>query len=98
MDDVKTVIHRHNDGQGTLSIQTLQDCTPIAELCKTQQREGVTGTSEMKLAARIPDVMVTAYCNNNNITFSEFINNREHVRRIVNDPAMAHFRVWQGRI
>jgi len=98
MSEVQHVIHRHNDGAGSMTFETAQDCTAIAELCKTQQLQGKTGTSEMKLAGRIPDVFVAKYMNDHNITFREFITNREHVRRVLNDPAMAHFRVWQGKI
>ena len=85
-----------NDGQMVVS-QT-QDCTAIAEWAKAQQNAGFVGSSEMRHAARIPDVFVEKYLNDNNITFNEFMNNREHLRRVLNDPAMAHFRIWPGKI
>lgn len=98
MNDLVDKIHRHNDGFGTLSFESIQDCTNIAEACKTQQLQGITGTGDIKLAARIPDVFVIKYCNDNNITFNEFLTNREHIKRLGNDPAIAHFRVWKGRL
>jgi hypothetical protein len=98
MDAVQTIIHRHNDGKGTLTFERVQDCTAIAEAAKQQQNYGVTGTSEMKLAARLPLVMVEAYLNNNNITMNEFLVNREHIKRMCEDPALAHFRVWKGKL
>jgi hypothetical protein len=52
----------------------------------------------MKLAARIPNVIVEKYCNDNKISFREFMGNREHVRRVLNDPSLSHFRVWPGRV
>jgi hypothetical protein len=82
----------------TLIVVASQDCTAIAEACKVQQIEGVTGTSDMKLAGRIPDIFVEKYLNDNHITFREFMNNPEHAKRILNDPAMAHFRVWKGKL
>jgi len=83
---------------GNLIVYREQDCTPIAEWCKTMQNEGATGNSDFKFAGRIPDVMVEKYCNDNNITFSEFIQNKDHIRRVMNDPAMAHFRIWRGSL
>ena len=31
------------------------------------------------------------------ISFSEFIANPEHARSMLNDPALAAFRVWEGQ-
>lgn len=83
---------------GNLITGTVQDCTPYAERAKAMHNEGLHGSNDMKLAATIPFVMVEKYCNDNNITFRECMTNSEHMRRIVNDPALAHFRVWPGRI
>lgn len=98
MDDVKTIIHKHNDGQGGLSFERIQDCTAIAEAAKRQQNYGVTGTSDMKLAARLPLVIVERYLNDNAITMHEFLGNKEHIKRLCNDPSLSAFRVWNGRI
>lgn len=81
---------------GRMTVASVQDCTAIAESCKRQQIEGIQGTSEMKFAGRIPNVFVEKYITDHAITFAEFIGNREHIKRVLNDPAMAHFRVWQG--
>lgn len=83
---------------GALIVNRYQDCTPIAEFCKAAHKEGLHGSSEFRHAAKIPDVMVEKYCNDNNITFAEFMQNKEHIRRVLNDPAMAHFRIWPGRV
>ena len=98
MQDVQTIIHRHNDGQGGLTFERVQDCNAIAERCKTQASQGITGSSDMKLAASIPLVIVEAYMNNAGITMQEFSSNKEHIRRMLQDPALAHFRVWNGKI
>jgi len=73
-----------------------QDCTPIAEYAKAQHNAGMFGTSEMKHAARLPDVIVEKYCNACGITFSEFMQNPVHIKRIVQDPMNSDFRIWKG--
>jgi hypothetical protein len=83
---------------GDLIVERVQDCVPIAEWSKSMHNEGKHGSSEMKLAARIPNVFIEKYCNDNNLLYSEVMQNREHMRRIVTDPALAHFRIWPGRI
>jgi hypothetical protein len=95
---VQEIIHRHMDGQGTLTIEKVQDCTNIAEYCKAAHNENKHGTNDMKLAARIPEIMVDAYCQNNNITFNEFCGNPAHIKAMLNDPSLAHFRIWKGRV
>lgn len=93
--DLATKFHFHD---GNMVVQRTQDCTAILEQCKTQQREGRTGTSEMKLAAKLPYVIVENYCNQHNLEFSEVIQNPVHIKRMLNDPALSGFRVWEGRV
>ena len=95
MVDIDTRISLHG---GDLTVQRSQDCTAIAEYAKDRQREGNHGTNEMKLAASIPYVMVEKYINDNGITFAEFMANQDHIKRVCNDPAMSHFRIWPGRV
>lgn len=84
--------------EGKLVTQRTQDCAPLAERAKALHNEGLHGSSEMRHAASIPLVFVEDYCNRNGILFSEFMSNKEHIKRLVNDPALAHFRIWKGRI
>lgn len=83
---------------GALVVECVQQCTPIAEDATRRREEGIHGSSEFRHAARIPDVMIEAYCNRVGITYEEWCSNKEHIRRVLNDPAMAHFRVWPGRV
>jgi hypothetical protein len=92
---VKTVI---DSSGGTFTAATVQDCTPIAEQMKAMHNEGLTGSSDMRYVGRIPNVMVEKYCNDNGITYAEFMGNREHIKRLSSDPAMDHFRVWKGAL
>lgn len=83
---------------GRMVVSNTQDCTPIAEYAKARHNEGLTGSSEMKHAARIPMVMVEKYLNDNNITFDEWSRDKTHIRRMLTDPALQHFRIWKGAI
>lgn len=93
---VKSVIQLNTDG--SLTTGTVQDCTPILEYAKARQNEGHTGTSDMKFAASIPHVVIEEYCKRNNIGFDECIQSQEHSRRLLNDPSLAGFRIWKGRV
>lgn len=93
--DLDTRFHIHD---GKMTVQRTQDCTPIAEYAKARSNEGHHGSSEMKLAASIPFVMVEDYCNRNGIEFSEFMNSQEHKKRLLNDPSLSYFRIWPGRV
>ena len=95
MQDLQTSISVKD---GEMTVQRTQDCTPIAEHAQAMHNEGLTGSKDMKLAASLPLVMVEKYCNDNGIFVSEFMQDREHIRRMLNDPALAHFRIWKGRI
>lgn len=92
---VSTVMHEED---GKTIFERVQDCTPIAEKTKAMHNEGLHGSSEMKLAASLPFVLVERYCNDNAITFSEFCNGQEHIKRMLNDPSLSHFRVWPGKV
>lgn len=82
---------------GLMVVNRSQDCTAIADGCKALANE-TEQRGEVRLAARLPDVIVERYCNDNGITLGEFVGNPEHIRRVCNDPALAAFRVWPGRI
>lgn len=78
--------------------ETIQDCTPYLDDAVARHNEGLHGSSEMKHAARIPNVIVEKYCNDNGITFQEFMNGREHIKRMLNDPSLSYFRIWKGKV
>lgn len=90
-----TSFHEQDD---RLIIANSQDCTPIAEYAKAQHNAGFHGSSEVKHAARIPLVIVEKYCNENGVTFEDFMTDRVHMKRVVEDPANAMFRIWPGAL
>ena len=83
---------------GALVASATQDCTPIADYAQARQREGHHGSSDMKLAASIPFVIIEKYLNDNNITMHEFACDPAHKRAVLNDPALSYFRIWPGRV
>ena len=83
---------------GQMVVSSTQDCTAIAESTKARHNEGMHGTSELKHAARIPMVMVEKYLIDNNITYREWSIDKAHIRRMLQDPALSHFRIWSGAI
>lgn len=83
---------------GKIFIAQTQDCTAIAEHAKRLHNEGHHGSSEMRHAATIPDVILEKYMNDHNVTYAELMSNPEHFRRICNDPDNKMFRIWPGRI
>ncbi|QJP10458.1 hypothetical protein [Pseudomonas multiresinivorans] len=93
--DLDTKFHFHD---GKMTVERTQDCTPIAEFTKAKHNAGIYGDSEMKHAARIPYVMIEHYCNKHDITFHEWCANKEHIKRMLNDPDLKAFRVWPGAV
>ena len=83
---------------GALITGTVQDCTAILQDAKARHNVGYHGTSELKHAARLPAVVVEQYCNQQGIEFSEFMQNPVHCKRLLNDQALAGFRIWPGKV
>jgi hypothetical protein len=85
--------------EGALVTGTVQDCTAIAERAQALHNSGYQGPSgDMKLAASVPFVFVEKYLNDNRITMQDLMRDKAHQRRFLGDPALAHFRVWKGRV
>lgn len=97
MGHLATVFH-HGDRADDLVIERVQDCTAIAEAATAARNEGRHGDSEMRHAMSLPNVMVERYCNDKGITFAQWMADPAHQRAMLNDPALAAFRVWPGRV
>jgi hypothetical protein len=87
----------HADGD-QMVVENVQDCTPIVELAQALHKEGRHGSNEFRHAAKIPDVVIQIYLNKHNIEFSEFMQNKAHIRAMLNDPDLRNFRIWPGRV
>jgi hypothetical protein len=92
---LKTSFAEHD---GRLFIAQTQDCTPIAEHAKALQSAGMHGSSEMRHAATIPDVILNKYMNENGVSYAELMRDPVHIKRICNDPDNKMFRIWPGKL
>lgn len=86
------------EGDGTVVVQRQQLVADHVDYCKARANEGHHGFPDFKLKASIPVTVIEAYCRTNGITLREWQRNKEHVRRMVNDPALADFRIAPGRM
>ena len=86
------------EADGKTFIGWSQDCTSILEDAKARHVNGLHGSSEMKHAARIPNILIDKYCNDHNITFAEWMSNPHHLKAMLNDPSLSHFRIWPGKV
>lgn len=84
--------------EGHLVVGRSQDCVPIAEFAKAQHNAGHHGSSEMRHAACLPNIIIEQYCNDHKLLYSEVMGNPEHIKRICNDPKNAAFRIWKGQL
>jgi len=82
----------------TFQVKRSQDFTPIAEYAKGMQAMGMTGTKDMRHAAEIPMLAVESYMTRVGIKFDEFCAEPKHAKAMLNDPALAAFRIWEGRV
>jgi len=70
----------------------------IRDWCLAAHNEGRHGRSEMKHVARIPNIVIEHYLNVHQVTMQDFMRNPEHLRRMLNDPALADFRIAPGKV
>lgn len=91
-------LEQEGDKVAAIHEASMDDLKMVAEHCGALRSAGFTGSKDMKLAARVPGFFVQKYLNDNGITFAEFMRDNKHVDRFLADPALAHFRVWQGRV
>jgi hypothetical protein len=79
-------------------VQREQRVAGIVDYCKARHNEGRHGFKDFKLMGKLPEEMVNHYCAVNKVSFREFLKNPEHVKRMINDPALADFRIAPGRM
>lgn len=83
---------------GKLVSGMVQDCDPIAEDAKARHASGMMGSRDIRHVARVPLVMVEKYCNDHGLTFEQFCVDPTHKKRLLEDPALAYFRIWKGAL
>ncbi len=82
---------------GQLVAQNTQQAKPYADMAQALSTERVQD-KDFKLAGHYPAIMVEKYLADNGITLHEFFGNQEHAKRMLNDPNLAMFRVWKGKV
>jgi hypothetical protein len=90
----------HHDQDHMVAIHSADhaDLRAVADHCASLRAVGATGSKDMKLAASVPGIFIQKYLNDNGVTFAEFMREPKHADRLLADPALAAFRVWQGRV
>lgn len=82
----------------SFAINRTQDVSQILDYTKGMNAIGAGNSSDMKHAAEIPMIFVEQYMQRTGITFDEFCKAPDHIRAVVNDPALAAFRIWAGKV
>lgn len=69
----------------------------LVDLAQEFSNSGLHGSSEMKLVALIPPGLPEKCCEIWGISWAEFWSDKKWIKRLINDPEFAHFRVAPGR-
>jgi hypothetical protein len=94
---VTTPTTRIIDNNEGIVIARQQDVEPMLDYARGRRIAGDTGSGDMRLAAEFPMIVVENYCNQAGITFEQFLADPAHAKRMLGDPSLSGFRVWQGR-
>ena len=96
MDDIRTTWHDHGDEGAVIVRSGLVG--GVVDMCKELHNTGMHGTKDTKHLASVPALVVEHYCNVNGIKLQEFMRDSAHIKRLLNDPAFADFRIWPGQV
>jgi hypothetical protein len=75
-----------------------EDVEPVLEQAKALRSCGMVGSSEFRHAASFPASVVELYKQKAGISHHEFMANPVHIRRMLSDPELQGFRVWEGKV
>ncbi|MCF2133874.1 MULTISPECIES: hypothetical protein [Mycetohabitans] len=90
-----TQIHVTDNG---LVVERRERFDGLVDTCKALHNSGLHGDKNMPLYAHVPAVFIEDYLNRTGITFAEFMAEQSHIKRFLNDPALAYFRVSTKRV
>jgi hypothetical protein len=83
---------------GKVLVQQTHDFTPVAELSKKMQAEGLDRMGESRLVANIPMKMWAEWAKKHGVRADDHGAMREVVHKELTNPENAHFRVWNGNL
>lgn len=70
----------------------------VADTCQHLSNEGFTGTKDERVLAHVPDIVIEKWCTDHGVTFAELMGSHALTKRMLEDPDLAAFRVWKGRV
>ncbi len=91
---IHSIFHAHNDG---LTIERVQDCTPILDLNKASQNERRGRSGDLRQVASIPLVVAEKWMNEEGINIFD-PNHAEAVRRKLNSSDYLWLRTDNSRL
>lgn len=80
----------HKDVDGTVRLETRQDCEPIVEFCKAAKDK--PRDPMFRHVAEIPMSVIGQWMRDGSL------DDEANIRRWVNDPANKDFRIWEGKL
>lgn len=86
-----------SNGEGKYAVKRTEDVSGFIESAKEKRASGDLGSKDMRHAAEFPATVVENYISRAGITFAEFMENPVHVKRMLADPDLKGFRIWEGR-
>lgn len=75
-----------------------QDVAPVLDEARALRSCGVTGSGEMRHAAKFPTSVIENYMARTGITLHEWMTDPKHVEAMLRDPDLSGFRIWEGRV
>jgi hypothetical protein len=69
----------------------------LVDLAKSMSNEGLHGSHEMRLVGLYPPHMPEVCCNAWGITWEEFWSDPKWIKKMLNDPMFADFRIAPGQ-
>jgi len=97
MSDIKTSLH-YDEVEDRLTVKREQEVKPLIERNKVLAEAPPYVEGLGYYAGSIPAIVIEGYCNENNVTFQDFMSDPKHINRILNDPDYKKFRIWQGKV
>lgn len=70
----------------------------LVDLAKDMSNAGLHGSKEMRLVALIPAGLPEMCCQQWGISWAEFWSDQKWIKKMLNDPDLAAFRVAPGRV
>lgn len=93
MIDINTRFIARSDEFG---VKLTQDVEPVLQEVERYRQANPRRPKGLYKKASFPLALVKAYMVEKNITFEEFLNNKEHIKNMCNDPALSKFKTYKN--